>query len=329
MKPETNKIPPGFHLLYLLAAAGFVYLYCVIITPYIDFNGANSINAVSSFETYKPWQFRILIPLIFFIFKPLTFISQTTVFWLYSGVIVYLLILVYAKVLCEYFENRKIVLFSATFIIYPMIWNYVILNSIFQYYDFTAILIFTLGLYLIIKEKFLLLNLVFIAGVLNKETSGYLVVAYLLFNYKTIFTKKIIFRGLFMVALYAIIKIILGVIFRGNPGDPVELCMNENIKIIQSFFSNRLYFIHIVFSFGLIHIFFYILFLTGRWRKFPSRRLLFINLAFFPNILVGFFVTYFDEVRVYAEFIPLVTTLFLIYLSTFRRLNFRPVNKTE
>lgn len=327
MKSKANKIPVGFHVLYMLLAAGFVYLYYLKIIQSADLNNTNSIDAVLSFETYKPWQFRLFIPFIFFLLKPLSFVPQITVFTFYSVIIVYLLVVVYCKVLQEYFENNRLVFFAAPVILYPMLWNYIILNQIFQYYDFTSILIFTLGLYFIIKEKFLPLLIVFIAGVLNKETAGYLVVAYLLFNYKIMFTKKVILNSLLMAAVFIVIKVSLGIIFSGNPGDPFELCTYENINIIKNFFSNRIYFTHIVFSFGLMYVFIFLLFLTGRWKRFLPRSFVIINLAFLPNLLLGFFVTYYDEVRVYAEFVPLVTTLFLIYLSTFEKFNLRQAEK--
>ena len=122
-----------------------------------------------------------------------------------------------------------------------------------------------------------------------------------------------------MIALFAAIKIALGIIFSNNPGDPFEICILENINIIKNVFTNRLYFIHIVFAFGLLYVFIFLLFLSGRWKRFLPRNLVFVNLAFLPNLLLGFFVTYYDEVRVYAEFIPLVTTLFIIYLSTIEK----------
>jgi hypothetical protein len=285
----------------------------------VDLTKTNTIDAVLSFETYKPWQFRLFIPFIFVLFKPLSFIPQMTLFTGYSVIVVYLLIVVYCKVLQVYFENRKLVFIAAPLILYPMLWNYILLNSIFQYYDFTSILIFTIGLYFIIKDKFFPLLLVFVAGVLNKETAGYLVVAYILYNYKIVFTKKIILNSILMIAVFLLIKITLGVIFSSNPGDPFEICTYENINIIKNFFSNRIYFTHIVFSFGLMYVFLFLLFLTGRWKCFLPRNLVIINLTFLPNLLLGFFVTYYDEVRVYAEFVPLITTLFLIYLSSFEK----------
>ena len=77
-----------------------------------------------------------------------------------------------------------------------------------------------------------------------------------------------------------------------------------------------------IFNLGLLYIFAVLLFVTGRWKLFKNRGLLYTNLAIIPFILIGIYTIYFVEVRVYAETLPLFTNLFLIYLSTFDKLGF-------
>ncbi len=327
MKPETNKIPVYFYFIYLLLAFAITYLYYKKTGSPFHPEMVNSIESVSTLQTFKPYQFRLLIPAIFFLLKPFAFIPKNTLYFFYTVIIVYLILYVYYKFLSEYFRNKKVLLFITPVILYPMLWNYVILNEICQYYDFTSIFLFTLGLYYIVKEKFLYLFIVFTIAIFNKETIGYLVFAYLLFNYKNFFTKKILLNSFILISVYVLIKIILAYIFRNNPGSHVQLCMNENTDTLINLFSNRVYFKHVFFNFGGLYLFLFVLFLSGRWKMFPSRKLLFINLAFLPNIVVGYFITYYDEVRVYAEFIPLMTTIFLIYISTFSKFNLQPVKK--
>lgn len=312
-------------MLYLLLSGALCYFYYKKIVVAADFSSPNSILSVQSFETVKPYQFRLLVPLIFMLFKPLTFIPEKIIFIIYNVVIVYFIVIVYHKFLSEYFQNRKAILFLAPAILYPILWNYVILNQSFQFYDFTAILIFTLGLYFIVKENFKFLLIVFIVGLINKETIIYLLFAYLLFNYKIIFTKKIILNSLFLSALFLGYKLFLGYVFRNNPGDPFEIGFAVNMKILEDLPHNRIYQKNLMLNFGAIYIFVLLLFITGRWKKFPDRRKTYMNLAFIPYILLGVYITYFTEVRVYTELIPMVTTLFIIYLSTFKKFNIQPI----
>lgn len=329
---ENKNIPIVFHLFYLCLAAGLCFLYYKKIVAGIDFNAPNSINAVASFQTAKPYQFRLLVPILFMLFKPLTFISEKTIYIAYDFIIVYFIILMYYKFLCEYFVNKKIVLFLAPVIIYPMLFNYVILNQSFQYYDFTSILLFTIGLYFIIKNNFKWFLISFIVALLSKETAVYLVFCYVLYNYKTIFTKKIIINSFLLGIIFLGYKFLLSYIFRNNPGDDFEVGYTVNWEIITTFYKNRILAKNLALNFGGIYIFTILLFLTGRWKYFTSKspsKLMYINFAFIPYFIVGIFVTYFTEVRVYSELIPLFTTLFLIYLSTIKKLSLETDPKTK
>lgn len=322
MKKEKS-IPVYFHLFYLILSAGFCFLYFKKIVSGIDFNAPNSINAVASFQTAKPYQFRLLIPLIFMLFKPLALAPEKIIYIIYDFVIVYLTIVVYYKLLLKYFTDKKIVLFMAPVIIYPMLFNYVILNQSFQYYDFTSILLFTLGLYFIVKNNFNWFLISFVIALINKETAVYLIFAYIFFNYKNIFTRKIILNTILLGLIFAGYKILLAYIFRNNPGDNVEVGFAVNMEILTSFYKNRVYAKNLGLNFGGLYLFTILLFVTGRWKVFTSKspaKLMYLNFAFIPYLIVGIFVTYFTEVRVYSELIPMITTLFLIYLSTFKKL---------
>lgn len=321
---ENNK-PFAWHLIYLLLAAVLGYLYYKKIVLRAAPDAVNSINAVLTFQTNKPYQFRLLVPFLFALLKPIGFVSQQVIFGIYNSAVLYILLLIYHKLLCMYFSNKKLILIAAPVILYPVLWNYILLNETFQYYDFTAILLCTAGLYLIIKEKFGFFLIVLFIGLLNKESAAYLIFSYLLFNYKNILTKKVIFNTAIIAALIIAVKVTLGYIFKNNPGDNFEIGYLGNLEIISKLFSNRVYLRSIVLNFGALYVFVIIMFGTGAWKKFPDRRLLFVNLTIVPYYIFGIYLTYICEVRVYAELIPMITTLFLIYLSNFKMINLQPV----
>jgi hypothetical protein len=322
---KEKKIPIAWHLVYILLAAVVGYLYYKKIVLGADPEAANSIDAVLSFSTGKPYQFRLFVPFLFALFKPVSFISQHVIFGIYNSAVLYILLLAYHKLLCLFFSNKKLILIFAPVILYPILWNYILLNETFQYYDFTAVLICTLGLYFIVREKFGIFRLILFIGLLNKESAAYLIFSYLLFNYKNIFTKKIIFNTAIIAAMIILVKVALGYIFKNNPGDNVEITYGGNFEIISSLFSNRIYLRSIALNYGALYIFAVMLFVTGVWKKFPDRRLVLLNLTIVPYYILGILVTYISEVRVYAELIPMITTLFLIYLSSFNKLNLKPV----
>lgn len=326
---EPNKIPAGFLFLYLGLSLVLCYLYHKkIVAPY-DWNAPNSMNAVGTFETSKPYQFRLLMPLVFGFFKPVAMLYGKYLYSAYNAAIVFLLQVVYYKLLCRYFRNKRLMLWIAPVILYAMLFNYVLLNGSFQYYDFTAILLTVWGLYFITRENFTGLLIIFILGVINKETIGYLIFSYMLYNYKIIFTKKIILNTAVLSAIFIGAKLYLNYVFRNNPGDPFEVGYYENIRIVNELFSNKTLFRNLALNFGGLYIFVILLFVTGAWRKIPDKRLVYVNLAIVPYYLFGIYITYITEIRVYTELIPMITTLFLIYLSTFNRLGFNKTSHVE
>jgi hypothetical protein len=319
-----NKLPFGFMMLYLVLGGVLCYLYHKKIVNPVDWNAPNSLNTVASFETSKPYQFRLLMPLLFSFIKPVAQLYGKYLYSAYNVAVVFWLLVVYYKLLCHYFKNKKILRWLTPVILYPMLWNYIILNQSFQYYDFTAILIFTIGLYFILKENFILFLLAFIIGIINKETAGYLIFAYLLYNYKSLYTGKIITRTIILGAIFIGWKLLLNYIFRNNPGDSFEVGYYENVRIVKELFTNKILLKNLALNFGGLYIFVILLFITGAWKKFPNRKLLFINLVIVPYYIFGIYITYITEVRVYTELIPMITTLFLIYLSSFEKLGLQP-----
>ncbi len=328
---ETSKIPYGFLALYFILSVVICYLYHKKIVSQADWNAPNSLNAVASFQTAKPYQFRLLMPVIFDFFRPLHAVYGKYLYNAWNVVAVLLIQVVYYKLLCGYFKNRRYLLWIAPVILYPVLFNYIILNQSFQYYDFTAILFFTIGLYYILNQKTTAFIIFFVIAIINKETAGYLIFAYLLFNYKNLFTKKVIVNTFILGVIFIGYKLLLNYVFRNNPGDSFEVGYYENIRIVQELFSNRILLKNLALNFGGLYIFVILLFVTGLWLKYPDKRKVYMNLAIVPYYLFGIYITYITEVRVYTELIPMITTLFLIFLSSFKfsGLEPRPAGKQK
>jgi hypothetical protein len=323
-----KQIPLIVHAVYFLLAATVSFIYFQKVISPFDFSSPLSIYGVASFDTFKPYQFRLLVPLIFKLLSPVSFIPVKALFLAYCCVIIYLLLIIYYFVICEYFKNTSLNFFLAPIILYPIIWNFVLLNETFLFYDFTAILLFTLGLYFVIKDNFKGLLIIFIIALFNKESAVYLIFCYLLFNYRFIFKSKIIINTIILGVIFIVYKVLLSYIFRNNPGGNFEIGLYGNIEIIKNLPVNRIYAKNVILNFGLIYVFAILLFISGRWKSFNHRNLLYINLVIIPYLLIGIYTIYFSEVRVYTEIVPLVSTLFLIYLSTFEKLQIKQKDNT-
>jgi hypothetical protein len=186
-------------------------------------------------------------------------------------------------------------------------------------------LLFTLGTYFIVKNNFKWFLIIFFIAILNKESAVYLIFSYLFFNYRQIFTKKILFNTVILAIIFIAYKAALSYVFRNNPGDDIEFGLWGNVEILKHL-THDFTTVKIIFlNFGLLYIFAVLLFITGRVKHFENRSLVYVNLTIIPYFVIGILVVYFTEIRVYAELIPLFTTLTLVYLSTFEKLRFNNI----
>jgi hypothetical protein len=307
-----------------MLAATFCFFYYQKVVSGTDFGNATGIQSVLSFNAAKPFQFRLLIPLIFMPFQSL---PQKPLLMLLNTAFVYLTVLFFFLFISRMLKNTQVNYLLAPVILFPMAWNYILLNQSFLYYDLAAVFFFTAGLYFIASGNFKFFVIVFVLGLINKESAVYLIFSFLLFNYKSIFTKEIILKTVLLGIIFIIIKGTLTYIFRNNPGDNFEIGYYTNMIIFKNLFHERVFMKNLGLSFGGLYVFVILLFITGRYKFFMKEfdgRFLMITLSIIPYLIAGIFMIYFTETRVYAELIAPVTVLFIIYLATIKSLNLMP-----
>jgi hypothetical protein len=66
------------------------------------------------------------------------------------------------------------------FILIPVVWNYMVINSIYHAYDIPSLAIFCVGLVLFLKKKYVLFYIVFICGTLNRESTCFITISIIL-----------------------------------------------------------------------------------------------------------------------------------------------------
>ncbi len=311
------------HLYYLMISATFCYLYYHKFINRADFYGKQStggIYAVLNFEAVKPIQFRILIPLIFKGIRDIVSIFHSIpdkmLFFLITIALCYFILLSFYFLLNEYFKSKAINSWLSSIIIYPMIWNYVIMNGQFFYMDFSVLLIIILGFYCIVSEKYNWLLVVFLLGLVNHPSVGYLIPAFLLYNYKKLLQSRAIIYVLLMSAMYVGGYKIMDYVFQGSAGYFVMYNLPRNLGI---YFELPLHIIarDAFFNFGALHIFLIIFLFSGLWKRYKGP-MLYINLVIIPYILSVMVNFSIEEIRNYIAIIPFVVILALLFLSTFQ-----------
>jgi hypothetical protein len=182
-------------LYYFLISLTFCYVYYQKIGTRSEFGNPESTSgllAVLKFEAIKVIQYRLLVP---FLYKLLSLVLPFSTAGVYSVLLViqcFIVLYVFYKLLNEYFEDRRVNMLLAPIIIYPMVWNFIILNGQSFFVDFSNLTFILLGYYFIIKKRDIALLVTILTGSFNHDSIGFLIPMYLLFNYKKLFTGRVI-----------------------------------------------------------------------------------------------------------------------------------------
>ena len=180
----------------------------------------------------------------------------------------------------------------------------VILPAIFGYcnyiYDFPALFLFTLGLALMVRRKWGVFLIVFLAGCLNKETAILLTVLYVIHFLKGRRMQRGLFVKLLVVqlAVFVMVKLGLHLALRSNPGAFVRFhLVDHNLRLLKPF------------SLPGVFTFLALVFVTFRkWSEKPE----FLRHGIWIPVLLlvlTLFLGYLDELRDYYEAVPIVVLL--------------------
>lgn len=330
--PNDNYPSILIHIYYLMTSLTLCYLYYHKFISKADFfspNSSGAIYAVLDGEAIKPIQFRILVPIIFkgvqaviFIFSS---IPDKALFFLITIAFCYMILFSFYLLLGQYFKGRAVNCWLSVIIIYPMIWNFVIMNGQFFYMDFGILLFIILGFYCVVSERYNWLLVVFLLGILNHPSIGYIIPAFLLYNYNKLFKPKTILYTLIMCILYVGIYKYMNWYFPSEEGYFVIYNLPRNLSLFSTL-SPHIIIRDILFNFGGLHIFLIAFFISGTWKRYRGP-LLYVNLVIFPyviSVLINFSI---EEIRNYITIIPFVLILALLFLSTFENSFLRPTDR--
>ncbi len=176
-------------------------------------------------------------------------------------------------------------------------------------YDPGAFFLFTLGIALIMKRRYLLYYLVFILATLNKETSILLVALFYLREGSEMPRSRLALHLVFQGLIWIAIKALVMILYADNPGMPFEFHLFDH---------NLILFLHpLAFFYFIAVVAFHLPLLIYGWKHKPVflRRGMIVTLV--PLLSLAFVFGFIDELRVYYEALPFV---FLLSLPTIVRI---------
>ncbi len=311
---------------FLMIAITFTYLYYHKFIQEADFYSKLSpggLYAVANFESVKPIQYRILLPFIFKGLAMLHIIPDKPLFFLINVTQAYLILLSFYFLLNRHFQSKAMNCWLAPVIIYPMLWNLIIMNGQFFYMDFGLLLFMILGYYFIVTRHENWLLLTFFFGYLNHTAVTYLVISYLLFNYDRLFRLKTVFYAGAMTAIFFAIPTVINLFL--PPSATGHFLINNFPRNMGLFVNHPAHLLvrDFFFNFGGLHFFVLLFLVTGVWKKFkgPYLYIHIMIIPFFISLLMTFSL---EEMRNYVAIIPNIIILCLFFLSTFPNSFLRP-----
>ncbi len=295
------------------------YLYFHKILGLADFHTYDSpfgIYPVLKFEAIKIMQYRLLVPWMFKVLSLFLPPRDKLIYFALSILLTMLILCIFYLILNEYFVDKKINALIAPVILYPMIWNFTILNGQAFYVDFSILVFILLGYYAVIKDNIPLLLISFLIGCINHDSIGFVIVMYLLYNYKKIFTLRVISTTAAMVIISGVIKYVLYYVFIDNFGVTFRWNYERNYTFGIEMPISRIM-RNVIFIFGGLHLFVLAGIRNAVWKSVPEGKIM-INLTFIPYLPLIFLIHSIEEIRNYIAAIPFILIPFLIYISSFK-----------
>jgi len=254
-------------ILYIIAA---LFIISLSRSPGFIDERSGMINVVD-FNGHKPFQYRVLIPLVIRVTEALTPESvknnfnkifgeiingkirgkqvefsdskcdrlikygyRCSIYYILNIVVLFLFFIVLRQLALSFgVFSKRLCDFIPLIIVLPLL---MFLSQYkYYFYDYPHLLFFTSGLLFLYKQQWKYYFIVFTLAVLNKETAVMLTVIFFLNYYSQMHRQKFIQLLSIQLLLFAVIKISLLFVFQNNNGVVVEWHLARNISFLLEF----------------------------------------------------------------------------------------------
>jgi len=288
-----------------------------------DQNELSPVKDLLIWKAAKPFQFRVLVPLIVSRIYDLELIKTNfptpyPIFFLVEFLSIFGLFFSFKIFVARFIENSFLKEMAPFLLFYSLSFNFVLPrhNPFWYPWDLPSLLFFTIGLTALKEENWKIFYPLFCLATFNRETTLFL--TFISFFIMFPDWRKIFLHCGFQSIVWTAIKIILNRIFWENPGAGLfEPHLWDNCRAIVSISAWKellpcagFLWIPVLLGFPAITDFF-------------LRRSLLVCVPFFASMMV---VGNIDEIRIFGEIIPLIVVAFL-WLAENRFLKIRQEEK--
>ena len=284
--------------------------------PWIDY----IFPRILDFDGEKPWQYRILIPLLYnqICSLQIPFLDLTQIVKLIEIASTIMLVLAFRYYLSLFIKDKQATWMMSLLLFFVLPFHYFFPDPFhaFYWFDTPSLLFFTVGMILLYKKKWIWFYPLFAVATLNRETTCFLTFIYLFTALGNERVLTIVFHCAAQFFIWMIIKTALFVLFIDNPGSQAGFEISSPGQDVTHFADNVHYFMNpknvasFLSIFGFIWI--PVLFLHGQIKdQFVKRSLL----VFIPQVCGMMIVANIYELRIFSETIPVFLAAFCIILS--------------
>jgi len=289
---------------YLLVSIMFCALYFQTTSAWSTDHFSAYANLSRPYPGDVPlFRYRVLMP---FLARSLAYVlgvDLKLIFQLLATLSVFGLLIVYRSYLSNFVRPEFATVMSVA-IVYPMLWNFCLLNDLYYPFDLPSLFFFTLGCHYIYQRKWHLYYPVFVLALLNRETSCFLVFVMIFCFFRRMRSRELLWhvlaQGLIWAGLKSLFYFLLG------PDTRVFALFR------LSFNARMLWGILTLSGNGPKDLTKLALAFGGAWwvlpwiLRFQPRFLKRSTLVVIPFIVVIIFMGFADEIRDYVELIPVI-----------------------
>lgn len=256
---------------------------------------------LATFRAEIPFQFRILFPAVASALQRIApFLTLEWTYYILTFLACYMLLSIYNLYLGLF--ARRVPVYAPILILFPLVWNHVVLSTLFMPSDFVGLLFFVTGLYLIHRKNWRYFYVLFPLAVFNRETAIYLTVVMLLTAWGRMTLRSVLLHALAQLAIWSVIKYLLFITFDHRGGDLYIDTLSHNLKYLGDVVGFRDGAALWLTLFGLV-------WLPGltAWRRMPrflTRQFLLLIPAFAALCMAGEL----WETRIFTELAVIVST---------------------
>ena len=195
---------------------------------------------IASFEADKVFQKRFLIPIFAnFITQntPLSFDHSLKFFTAIST----LGLLYYFKKILEILSKTLATHYWCLFLLIPVGWNYMFINSIYHSYDIPSLFFYCFCLYLFLSKRYFLFYIIFTVATLNRESTCFVTISLALllskfssdcsFKDVLILNSNLLKHLIAQATLWFLIVLLIGWFVKDSPGQSYEVTYSMSVFI--------------------------------------------------------------------------------------------------